>query len=388
MPAAGAAPDREAQQSRREERREARRAEREARTAARIAPAPVASVAGTVPEAGVAVAAAAAAPSVTIDKFVDPIPQFEGQLVTVSVKVTNTSPVPVTITSLTDSDLTAGTTTPICAALVGMVLQPGESRTCTIFFGPAKLDDQDRARVVVATEDGATAAAEDNLHWNLASEGLPPKLSVVKTNDADGDGGFADVETAPTPGAPVPFHVVIQNIGPTPITITGVTDEFPGMAAFAVCPSLAGVQLVPNQSVTCDFTVAGYAPPGGTSIVDLVRVRGLLFSFQLEANDPSTVNTRVQPVREIVPPAVTPPPGVTLPLPVAPAPAVVPAAPRAAPAAPPAPAAPSLRAAQVEALAFTGGHTIWLSVVGGVALVLGLAVLKAAGYAPARPLPH
>jgi hypothetical protein len=261
--------------------------------------------------------------------------------------------------------------------LVGTLLQPGESRTCVIFFGPAKLDDRDRARVDVAAANGMIASAEDSLHWNLQSEGLPPRLDVVKTNDADHDGVFNDVETAEAPGSPVAFHVDIRNAGVTPITLTALTDEVPvGGTGFPVCPELVGRQLLPNQSVACTFTLPGYAPASGSSLIDLVRVRGQLFGLQLEANDPSTVNTRTQPPVEMEPPPTPPaqvPSPVVTPPPAVPTTAVAPAGTTATP-----PAAPARRIRQgsrVEALAFTGFRATGLALLGGLAFMSGVALL-------------
>jgi hypothetical protein len=95
---------------------------------------------------------------------------------------------------------------------------------------------------------------------------------VEKTNDADGDGVFSKSESAPVVGSPVTFQVVVSNTGTDPVTITEVTDEFGGQAPAAVCPSLIGTTLPPGGSVTCTFTLAGYAPPHTQSAVDTVRV--------------------------------------------------------------------------------------------------------------------
>src|SRR5205807_2258588 len=99
----------------------------------------------------------------------------------------------------------------------------------------------------------------------------PPAISVDKTNDADGDGSFNDSETAPASGAPVIFQAIITNTGGTSLTLTDLTDEYPGVGPTVVC-NLIGTTLLPGQSVTCTFTVTGYAPAPGDLKVNLVSV--------------------------------------------------------------------------------------------------------------------
>ncbi|MGH9277557.1 MAG: DUF7507 domain-containing protein [Acidimicrobiales bacterium] len=287
-------------------------------------------------------AAAQEALSVDILKEADPIPLFQGQLVTIRVTITNTSSVPVYVTDLLDVDQVSGAVTPICPELVGTILPPGASRACVASRLPAELDHRDvvifdaaRGRTpgpngtpcadpdpatcvppcpripalspspVPCVTPGPRVRATDDLRWNLQSEGLPPAIAVVKTNDADTDGVFTDSETAAAQGDPVEFQAIVTNPGVVPVFLTELTDESPpGGPPTPVCPDLVGTLLLPNQSVTCRFTLAGYAPPPGSSAVDVVRVVGQLFDQRVEDDDPSTVETRVPPP---VPPSIPPP---------------------------------------------------------------------------------
>ncbi len=101
-------------------------------------------------------------------------------------------------------------------------------------------------------------------------------LSIVKTNDANGSGTYAQSETATAPGEDVPFRAVITNTSTTPLTITSLADVWPG--SISIQPSCAttviGVTLAPQGSVTCDFTVANYAPAAGGSVTNTVTVIG------------------------------------------------------------------------------------------------------------------
>ena len=106
---------------------------------------------------------------------------------------------------------------------------------------------------------------------------LPPpgdlSVNVVKTNDANGDGTFHDLEEAPQAGASVVFRALITNTGTIPLVIDSLVDVFPG-STLNVCANLLGTTLQPAQSVTCLFTVPGYAPPAGGTLTDTVTVVG------------------------------------------------------------------------------------------------------------------
>ena len=120
--------------------------------------------------------------------------------------------------------------------------------------------------------------------------GNQPTLTVVKSNDADGDGTYQQTEEAPSPGASVPFKAVITNTSQVIETITAITDSYSGTTANE-CQSLVGTQLDPGNSVTCSFTVSDYAPAAGTSLTDTVTVTVSSDGTSVQADGTSTVTT-------------------------------------------------------------------------------------------------
>jgi hypothetical protein len=120
--------------------------------------------------------------------------------------------------------------------------------------------------------------------------GNQPTLTVVKSNDADGDGTYQQTEEAPSAGASVPFNVVITNTSQVTETITAITDTYAGTTV-SECASLVGTTLDPGNSVTCSFTIANYAPAAGTSLTDTVSVTVTSDGTSVQAQGTSTVTT-------------------------------------------------------------------------------------------------
>jgi uncharacterized repeat protein (TIGR01451 family) len=121
----------------------------------------------------------------------------------------------------------------------------------------------------------------------------PPVLTVVKTNDADGDGVFHDSETAANPGDAVTFKVVITNNSTEPIALDTIKDAF-SATELAECPNLISVVLDSGDSVSCTFTVDNYAPAAGSSLTDTVTVTGhqVPGGTPVTGSDTSVVKTR------------------------------------------------------------------------------------------------
>jgi len=124
-----------------------------------------------------------------------------------------------------------------------------------------------------------------------------PSLTVVKTNDANGDGVFHDTETANAKGDPVTFKVVITNNSAEPIALDQISDHYDVGVIGGLCPNLIGTVLNNGDSVTCTFTLDNYAPAAGsprtnTIIVDGHQVPG---GTPVSASDTSTVNTKQPP---------------------------------------------------------------------------------------------
>jgi hypothetical protein len=111
-------------------------------------------------------------------------------------------------------------------------------------------------------------------------------LMVRLTNDADGDGAYAESESAPRPGADIPFQLRLENAGPNELTILGIRDASSHPSGpSVVCGDLIGTRLATDQSVVCRFTVEGLAPTDGQRRVAVVEVDAA------ETADPSATGT-------------------------------------------------------------------------------------------------
>jgi len=126
-------------------------------------------------------------------------------------------------------------------------------------------------------------------------------LSIVKTNDANGDGTFTKAETAKTAGATVPFKAVITNNSTVAMVIDSLTDAWPGQAAFSLdsaCPGIVGSTLAAGASTTCSFSETNYAPASGQSKVNTVSTTGHQVGIPdntKTVTDTSTVTTNTPP---------------------------------------------------------------------------------------------
>jgi uncharacterized repeat protein (TIGR01451 family) len=95
-------------------------------------------------------------------------------------------------------------------------------------------------------------------------------LTVVKTNDANGDGVYNDSETALAAGQTVPFRITVTNNSTVDVVLDSITDawstEVGALQINPICAaSFVGVDLEPGHSATCDFTVDNYSPPSGST---------------------------------------------------------------------------------------------------------------------------
>lgn len=202
-----------------------------------------------------------------------------GAAVPFRVTVTNTGPVDVVVTSL--SDKVGAVTVPVtCAtALVGAVLAPAGSATCaftvTGYAPAAGTSKTNTATVGVAQVDDETNTVTGSDTSVVSTPQAPPpppaelSVTVVKTNDADGDGTFSTTETAPTAGASVPFRAVITNTSAVTVALAGLTDAVGGAADVPVtCASALPATLAPSASATCLFALP--SPAAGASVTDVV----------------------------------------------------------------------------------------------------------------------
>ncbi|MCW2671229.1 MAG: hypothetical protein JWO27_3126 [Frankiales bacterium] len=122
------------------------------------------------------------------------------------------------------------------------------------------------------------------LNWSAAGQAIygngckpvtPPvlALTVVKTNDANGDATFTDSETSHSVGASVPFSVTVTNNGASPLVIDSLVDTVAGNPITFTCtPSLIGALIQPGASASCGAIVAGYSPADGSSKTNTVAV--------------------------------------------------------------------------------------------------------------------
>lgn len=128
-----------------------------------------------------------------------------------------------------------------------------------------------------------------------------PAVTVVKTNDAGGH-PFAKTNTANNAGDSVDFLAVITNTSSESETITSITDAW-GANSAPECAKLINTVLASGASVSCGFTISGYAPPAGSSLVDTVTVSVKdVFNQTANAFDTSTVTT---PAAAVLPEVVT-----------------------------------------------------------------------------------
>ncbi|MFP5322481.1 MAG: LPXTG cell wall anchor domain-containing protein [Acidimicrobiia bacterium] len=187
-------------------------------------------------------------------------------------------------------------------------------------------------------------------------------VDVDKVNDADRNGNFTNSETARRPGQSVEFQVTIRNTGTGTLTLEALTDEFGGADVNLLeeetldCGDVAltdGSTLASGSTVVCTFTLDGYAPAAGTSVVNTVTID----TDRADDSDDSRVRTRrvqVLPNEEERPPVTPPGP------------------PPVAPPAPPAPPAPAVKGDVVtRQLPRTGSESSDLAGFGAGFLLLG-----------------
>ena len=103
--------------------------------------------------------------------------------------------------------------------------------------GPIEVGDRSQSRESVLSIKRVKGVSSQvtitsEIVWSVVRP--PPAITVDKTNDADGDGSFNDSETAPASGAPVTFQAIITNTGGTSLTLTDLTDEYPGVGPTVV----------------------------------------------------------------------------------------------------------------------------------------------------------
>jgi hypothetical protein len=308
-----------------------------------------------------------------------------GAAVPFRVGIRNLSETPLTVVAVTD---TIGDTTldlleePYCSQLA-TTLPPAGHLSCTFTldrylrtFADPPRDELTNVVHVVAAHGEDVVTAED------ASTVVNPNagrvsVEVIKTNDADGDGNFTDVEVAPAAGAAVTFQVVVRNTSPGTAQLVSLTDTWPGLAEpidlLELCPALEAIKLrgaggghdddggsggcgddhgdddhgdddhgddggcgddheggcgdehgddgggndhdggcgggKRSNTITCTFTLEGYAPPSGTSVSNTVT------AILAKPHDPEVSATATASATVSTPAAPEPEPEPTRPAP-------------------------------------------------------------------------
>ena len=215
-------------------------------------------------------------PTITIVKTASPpsLP-VPGGVFTFDLLVTNTSNVPLRITSLTDDIYGDVTTIPgsTCATAVGTVLAPspgpGNTYACRftgLFNGPAGASQTDVATVTAVDERGNTVTDDDDAVVTITPL---PTIAIVKT---------ATPLSLPVPGGTFNFDLVVTNTSGVPLTITTLTDDIYGDVTRipgSTCSNAIGVVLAPTpgpgNTYSCRFP-GQFTGPAGASQTDVATV--------------------------------------------------------------------------------------------------------------------
>lgn len=211
--------------------------------------------------------------SIEVTKSAAPasVPEPGGD-VTYTVEITNTSVADsVTLGSVTDS-VSGGpafSVTGTCDDLIGTMLAPGASTSCTFTLavsGNAGDVVPDVVTVTGTDDDGDPVS--DSGEESVAITDVPSSIEVTKT---------AAPTSVTEPGGDVTFTVQITNTSKADdVTIDSITDVVDGGAPFAVtgtCDDLIGTTLAPGASTTCTFTLA-VTGSNGDVVSDTVTVTG------------------------------------------------------------------------------------------------------------------
>jgi uncharacterized repeat protein (TIGR01451 family) len=237
--------------------------------------------------------------SIELDKTATPGTRPEpGGTFTFNVVVTNTSNVPLTITSLTDDiygNLGTRSGVNTCDDLIDDVLAVGASASCSFegaFTGNAGDDQTDVVTVIGRDEDGRTVDDDDDAEVELTD--VLPRIEVVKT---------ATPLERTAPGGAFTFHVEVKNPGIEPIILIELTDDIYGdLNGRGTCDT--GGTIAAGGTYTCDFT-ADFTGAAGKSQTDIVTAKG----EDDEGNEVTDNDDAI--VRLVAPPAATPTPSPT-----------------------------------------------------------------------------
>jgi uncharacterized repeat protein (TIGR01451 family) len=156
--------------------------------------------------------------------------------------------------------------------------------------------------------DGNVTKHFGGLNWTTAGQaifnngckapGAAPTLTVVKTNNANGDASYTDDETATAASASVSFKVTVTNTSDADVVIESVTDVAGSVTLPVSCASaFVGQTVAAGAPLTCTFTEAAYSPADGQSKTNTATVT--VGAAGNESNTASGSDTSV--VRTVVP---------------------------------------------------------------------------------------
>ncbi len=197
-------------------------------------------------------------PTILVNKTANPTTVLEpGGNVQFTVRVDNTSIEPLTLTALVDN--IHGNLNGQGTCSVPRTLAVGGFYQCsfTAFVGGnAGSSETDTVTASARDDDGNTVQATDPATVNIL--GRLPDISVLKDNDANGDGVFSDTEQAPSDGAVVTFRVTISNNSPEAAIVTSISDSvhpspLTSASRTPSCQSLIGANLPGNGTLVCYF---------------------------------------------------------------------------------------------------------------------------------------
>jgi len=189
---------------------------------------------------------------------------------------------------------------------VGHVVTPGEHTVTETELRGYELDSvecftaYDTSEPVpfasTATEagDGVTVALAAGdvvtcVFTNVPETASTNSVTIVKTNNADGQGEYGKAEQT-SPGTTVPFRVVITNTGDEALDVVSLVDTWPTGNSLDLLSAGAGVVcttpgegepvsfdlvddlLQPSVPVTCDFSIANYIAGSNASLTNTVTL--------------------------------------------------------------------------------------------------------------------
>lgn len=230
----------------------------------------------------------AAVPIVTLTTTASPpAREAPGGDFTYSVQVTNSGPVAVTITSLTDDVYGNLATRPgsnTCDDLIGDKLDPGASAECTFtgtFTANTASSRTSVTTVVVTDASGGTATDSDDATVNVTAP--PPPVPTIDLT--------VRPNIRPAPGGDFTYSIVVTNAGTVPFVITSLQDNVYGNLANLpgsnTCDDLLGDVVAAGASTAPCSYVARFtgAPDAGQTNVVTVGVTDQLGQTGSDTDD-------------------------------------------------------------------------------------------------------